>query len=461
MSNMSQAGWDIFRSGGANPALDLAAFLTGCAPDDTTRCLAAAAYLTTLWQVGGRAMPFVPPSFLLVNAGGLEADPIDALARASTGLGEITSLHGAEDVARNRRVMETLIVQRRQVATQTPHALEHWLRQNASHFRDAHHIAFGAGRAGYYAERMDGKFGCVTDSGDDIILRLDRPADHERFRNDLLHDRRRLTHPVGFNREMVPVAKAAYVAGSLAPAQWDNALVAAVVDHGLPILFLPHGAKEALTVREDPFEFSMIANMFVAGCPPGPWGGPLPALPDTPPFTGCQAALRSRLRHFPAAYEFFILRILREFGAVASCVASYVAGPRTPEDEHRALQSDLHLTGVRAVALGVESLVYHGYGFEAGYPRDVLAGMLKFIRGKSPVAKRDVQRRFQSLDASRRDSLLEHLAAQGLVTLTDRTVTAVALADFVAALPSRPGLGEVGLNCAGFPGMRGGGVGVK
>ena len=294
-----------------------------------------------------------------------------------------------------------------------------------------------------------------------VALRLDRPVDHERFRNDLLHDRRRLTHPMGFNGEMVPVPKAAYVSGSLAPAQWDDALVAAVVDHGLPILFLPHGAKEALTVKEDPFEFSMIANMFAAGCPPGPWGGPLPALPDMPPFTDCQAALRSRLRHFPADYEFFILRTLREFGAVAARVASFVAGPRTSEDERSALQSDLHLTGVRAVALGVESLVYHGYGFEAGCPRDVLAGMLRFIRGKGSVAKRDVQRRFQSLDAARRDSLLEQLAAQGLVTLTDRTVTAVALADFVAALPSRPGFGEVGLNCAGFPGMRSGGVGVK
>ena len=461
MSNMGQAGWDIFRSGGANPAHDLAAFLTGCAPDDTIRCLAAAAYLATLWQVGGRAMPFAPPSFLLVNAGGLEADPIDALARASTGLGGITSRHDAEEVARNRRVMETLIVHRNRVAAQTPHALERWLVQNARNFRDARHIAFGDGRAGCYAELMDGKFGCVTDSGDDIILRLDRPADHERFRDDLLHDRRRLTHPVGYNGEMVPVAKAAYVSGSLAPEQWDDALVAAVVDHGLPILFLPHGAKEALTVKEDPFEFSMIGNMFAAGCPQAPWGGPLPALPDTPPFTGCQAALRSRLRHFPAAYEFFILRTLREFGAVAACVASYVAGPRTSEDEHRALQSDLHLIGVRAVALGVESLVYHGYGFEAGCPRDVLAGMLTFIRAKGSVAKRDVQRRFQRLDAARRDSLLEQLAAQGLVTLTDRTVTAVALADFVAALPSRPGLGEVGLNCAGFPGIRSDGVGVK
>jgi hypothetical protein len=294
-----------------------------------------------------------------------------------------------------------------------------------------------------------------------VALRLDRPVDHERFRNDLLHDRRRLTHPMGFNGEMVPVPKAAYVSGSLAPAQWDDALVAAVVDHGLPILFLPHGAKEALTVKEDPFEFSMIANMFAAGCPPGPWGGPLPALPDMPPFTDCQAALRSRLRHFPADYEFFILRTLREFGAVAARVASFVAGPRTSEDERSALQSDLHLTGVRAVALGVESLVYHGYGFEAGCPRDVLAGMLRFIRGKGSVAKRDVQRRFQSLDAARRDSLLEQLAAQGLVTLTGRSVTAVALADFVAALPSRPGFGEVGLNCAGFPGMRSGGVGVK
>jgi hypothetical protein len=67
----------------------------------------------------------------------------------------------------------------------------------------------------------------------------------------------------------------------------------------------------------------------------------LPALPDMPPFTGCQAALRSRLRHFPAAYEFFIQRTLREFGAVAGCVASFAAGSRTPENAHRALQSDL------------------------------------------------------------------------------------------------------------------------
>jgi len=292
---------------------------------------------------------------------------------------------------------------------------------------------------------MDGQLGCVTDWSGDIILRLDRPVDHERFRDDLRSHSERLCKPAGYNDAMEQERKRAYVAGSLARAQWDDEVVTDIVGRGMPILFLPHAARQPLKLPE-PRDFNMIAYFLAAGALARE-AAALPDLPESACFADYEASLRWRLRHFPAAYEFFILRTIRELGVVCARIAAFVAQDKSAVNERDSLCRDLHAMCVRAVTLGVEALVWHGHGFNAGCPREVAAKVLEHIRGKGETSRRDLQRKFASFSADGRDEVLESLAAEGLLELDARQVRAVPLADFIRSLPSQPGLTAPRLLC--------------
>jgi len=422
--------------------------------------MVAATLVTTLWQVVGRAMPFQPPSFLLVNAGGLDDDPLDKLASVHTGPGPITSGNSDEHILRNRSVMAQQINDRNKTQRDNPAALEFYVRKCQPIFLEARTQAFGHGRAGHYAERMDDQLGLVTDRNDDIILRLDRPADHERFRSDVHDNPERLRWPTGYNDAMMQVSKRAYVAGSLGPAQWDETLVTDIVSKGMPLLFLPHTAQQPLNIIGkndlDIISWTLASGDMAAAT------AFAPDLPASPCFTSCEARLRSRLRHFPAAYEFFILRTIREFGVVCASLAAY-AGQcgATKANERDSLYWDTHIMCVRAVTLGVESLAYHGHGFDAGCPRGEAVKVLSYIREKGDVSRRDLQRKFEFFTAEVRDEVLERLAAEGLLELNGRQVAAVPLVGFIGSLPSRAGLTEPSLLCPALLEKWGAGAGTE
>ena len=443
---MFSGAFSMYCSGDAKPLRSLTAFIHGSAGDEATRCMVAATLVTTLWQVVGRAMPFRPPSFLLVNAGCLDEDALDKLASVHTGPGPITSGKSEEHTMRNRRVLFGLINDRNKTQRDNPSALERYLRQCQPIFGRARNQAFGHGRAGYYAERMDDQLGLVTDQNNDIILRLDRPADHERFRSDVHDHQERLRQPTGYNDAMMQVSKRAYVAGSLDPAQWDETLVTDIVSKGMPLLFLPHTACQPLNIigKDD---LNIIAWTLASG-DMTPANAFVPDLPASPCLAACEARLRSRLRHFPAAYEFFILRTIRELGVVCASLVAYVGqyGSSKP-NERDSLYSDLHIMCVRAITLGVESLAYHGHGFDTGCTRGESVKVLGYIREKGAVNRRDLQRRFELFTAEERDEMLERLAAEGLLELNGRQVAAVPLAEFIRSVPSRAGLTEPALLC--------------
>ncbi|MEY3898553.1 MAG: hypothetical protein RLZZ214_4075 [Verrucomicrobiota bacterium] len=58
--------------------------------------------------------------------------------------------------------------------------------------------------------------------------------------------------------------------------------------------------------------------------------------------------------------------------------------------------------------------------------------------GQGPLTRRELQRHTQSLTAAERNKVLARLAAEGLVQLDDKMVTAVPLAKFMEALHARP-----------------------
>lgn len=457
---MSSGTFSMYCSGGAKPLRSLAAFIHGSAGDEATRCMVAATLVTTLWQVVGRAMPFQPPSFLLVNAGGLDEDPLDKLASDNTGPGPITSGRSEEHTKRNRRVLFGIINDYNRTQRDNPSALERFLRQCQPIFGEARTQAYGDGRAGYYAERMDDQLGLVTDRTDDIILRLGRPADHERFRSDVRDHLEQLREPTGYNDAMMRVSKRAYIAGSLSAAQWDETVVTDIVSKGMPLLFLPHTACQPLNIigMDD---LNIISWTLASGDMERATAS-VPDLPDSPCLAACEDRLRSRLRHFPAAYEFFILRTIRELGVVCASLVAYVGQcGATKVNERDSLYWDLYVMCVRAVTLGVESLAYHGHGIDTGCPRGEAVKVLSYIREKGAVSRRNLQRRFEFLTAEVRDEMLERLAAEGLLELSARRVAAVPLAEFIRSLPSRAGLTEPALLCPALLEKWGAGVGTS
>jgi hypothetical protein len=100
---------------------------------------------------------------------------------------------------------------------------------------------------------------------------------------------------------------------------------------------------------------------------------------------------------------------------------------------------DLFRSTLRAVVIGVASLSYHGWGFEAGVPRASVVRLLEHLRTKGPQSRRELQRKFPLwLKAGKRDTLLDRLAQEGLVICPDKQVSAVPLSDYVRWLHRQP-----------------------
>lgn len=100
---------------------------------------------------------------------------------------------------------------------------------------------------------------------------------------------------------------------------------------------------------------------------------------------------------------------------------------------------DLFRSTLRGVVIGMASLAYHGWGFDAGVPRERVQQLMKHLRANGPQSRRDLQRKFPLwLKAGGRDALLERLSELGLVICPDNVVSAVPLPEFIRWLHSRP-----------------------
>jgi hypothetical protein len=233
------------------------------------------------------------------------------------------------------------------------------------------------------------------------------------------------------------VTKQLALSGSLPGSEWDRALVDALMRDGGPVLFLPHSATAPLEI---PHSRSLhVACMQVGDAN---WQRQVTAervLPDDRWVQHYHLALMKRLVHMPMDYAFNVQRILRELGHVCVCIARVVSGQSGGADAVTLLSQDLFRSTLRAVVIGVASLAYHGWGFDAGVPRASVVQLLEHLRSKGPQTRRDLQRKFpQWLRAWERDALLDRLSAAGLVYCPDTVVSAVPLSDFIRWLHRRP-----------------------
>ncbi len=345
----------------------LADFLDTCSPDSSTRTMAAATLALSLWQRMGRTSTPLLPSLLLVNAGAAEADPLDDLANTlATGMdskepqkvGTGAFAGGTPELARTAVVNA---VERRKLLGEMRPNNEAEIRSLADRFQAARETGYGSGIAAYYSSAWHEKLGWLTDLCDAAILRLDRPEDHAAFRTDVVKRSERLLHPQGPGNSLNLVDKTLAVSGSLREAEWDSELVSGLVKLGLPMFFLPHLGRQPL-VGDEALRLKAITSM--PGTP-GPQSRPWQIvagaqLPTDPWMQHYEDQLRRRLNRMPGAYEFAVLRAIRELAPVCIRIVERFSAPGTPPAELAKTFGDLYSMAVRGIVIGVAGLAYHG-----------------------------------------------------------------------------------------------------
>lgn len=140
----------------------------------------------------------------------------------------------------------------------------------------------------------------------------------------------------------------------------------------------------------------------------------------------------------PFDYAFNIQRILRELSGVCMRLAS-VIGQQGGPNAITLIGQDLFRSTLRGVVIGMASLAYHGWVFDAGVPRELVQQLMEPLRANGPQTRRALQRKFpQWLMAGGRDTLLERLSELGLVICPENVVSAVPLPEFIRWLHRRP-----------------------
>jgi hypothetical protein len=227
---------------------------------------------------------------------------------------------------------------------------------------------------------------------------------------------------------MVEEEKKLSLVGSLPAAGWHAELAAGVVDHALPVLFLPHTADKQLVLPANrAIEWLGIA---LAAEATGSPDRPVNAYERLGQILGGKlelrlAPIRDRLRHFPSDYEFFVMRSLRELLMCCSRLVGIVAPAGSTYEELSRMIELLYGHVLHGVRLGVEVLGWHGFGFACpGGPKPAQR-VLGAIRKHGSMSKRDLQRDQQWLTAESRDAILDVLVREGLIERFENQVHAL------------------------------------
>jgi hypothetical protein len=422
------------------PLANLSKFIHGCTTDDMTRSMTTAATLLTLAQLGGPRTIKRPPGYVLINAGGSFNDPVDALIRQIPEMWDIQIEDDSDSYERHRTAIywEVELHHREcELGLSTPEKVLY----HAGTIGQFQRLAFGANRMGTYTRRYDPYLGCITDRSQHAPLRLDDDRDRAAFRADVRSGAERLVDPRGLGESIGMVTKVISVAGSLRYSQWDAEFVAGIVERGLPVVMLPHAADLPLNVESITPLKDLAYCLACESVKPGKQ----PVFVDEFVFSdswslACMARVRRRLALLPPAYESFMRRTIFEVIQWCLSIAHMTAKDGSAVEDRRALFQNLARLSLHGIAIGLESLAWYGYGFDAACPRQKVLRLLTAIRAEGAITRRDVQRRLQRVKSKDRDVVLERLSDEGLLLLDDRLVTAVPFADFLRAIPARAGL---------------------
>ena len=431
------------------PAHAVASFITAAAPGANERTMATAMLTLSLWQMSNGPLTATVPSVLLVNAGDAKSDPIDGfmedfvfhLNRLEERLRDGSNEKNSHAPGDAHKAMKMAVWSAGQLSP--GHIYTEVYRSQFHRYRSRD---FGEGPAARYTRAWTEEYGWLSNCDDRLVLRLDQAGDRTAMREDLLTASEKLSEPKGLGWELAPVPKKLALSGSLNSAEWDEALVTRLLMTGWPVLFLPHTAMVPLRAEET--ADLHLAFMKIAACE---WSSQVKAeesTPEDPWLEYHHRLLQERLTHLPMDYAFNVQRMVRELGGVCMRLAMIIGNDTKSEAVIILLGQDLFRNTLRAIVIGVRGLAYHGWGFNAGCPREVVVALLQHVRDQGPLSRRELQRKFPALGSELRDQVIAKLEAEGLVECQGKQVGAVPLSVFIEQLQTRPEFPQVGaLTC--------------
>lgn len=424
-----------------------------CSPEPGTRTAVTTALVLSLWQLRANTLSEHVPSLILLNAGKSAPDPVDDFIATFTGdraakiQGNTKDRHGLPiDPEKAPRIMANAIIHRERLGPASKHdfldmrSVEAW----EGRYQDAKRVAFGTEAARPYSQAWFDEFGFLTDENDVLIARLNGEADRAAFRRDVIKDTSKLITPSGVGRGLLTVPKKVSVSGSFTEDLWDEELVMSIIKLGLPILFVPHIAKQPIAVS-NPWALDAFPNLW-RDAAVSPARTSL-ELPPTDWYESHLKDIRRRLHLLPGpgTYEFAVLQVLHQLNSVCSQIARHAGNNHTATGaDIIALFTDLRALAFRGITLGVAALAWHGLGFDPGCPREKAVKVLHGLRSKGSMSRNEIRRIHHLENKEQRDILLERLAAEDLVRIDGQTVTAASFEEFVTALHSRPELPQAG-----------------
>jgi hypothetical protein len=421
----------------------LADFIHGGDADSAGRTVAVSTLLFSLWQLSGSSMTLQPPSLVLINAhdgGGIA--PMDALAAQLVKTG---NYHGpqvhregmfAHGTPKQARPAMANALENREERRQ--HATFPWVEQQVQTLEECFYAAqrtgFGHGRTRSYGGAWDEIFGLITERDCQVILRLDSDGDRAAFRQHVIGDPLKLQAALGYGPGLTTVSKRLCVSGALKPSEWDRELAEHTLGLGMAMIFLPDPVRKPCVDSLHP-TFETMTSMLPrvranaledpANFVSGPW------------FARYATYLRSRLRSLPDDYDFLMQRMARQIFPVSLRLANW-AGKYSGAsgEESEAIARDLCAHALRGLAISVAGLAWHGYGLNDGIPRQEAMRVLDNIRATGPMSHSDVARG-NRISKETRNQLVKCFAAQDLVKIDGKLVTATTYPEFVEALYAR------------------------
>lgn len=438
------------------PAHAVASFISNAAPDDAGRTMATAMLTLSCWQMSNGPLTATVPSVLLVNAGDAESDPLDDfmedfvfhLDRLEQYLRDGSNEKNRLLPGDAHKAMRLAVWGAEQLIASNGSSAHLDMRMEVyrNQFHSYRSREIGDGPAARYTRAYMEEYGWLSNRDNRLVLRLDHTDDRKAMREDLLTGSNKLYDPKGFGWELAPISKKLALSGSVNSAEWDESLVTRLLTAGWPVLFLPHTVM--LPLRAEETADLHLAFMKVDSFK---WQSQVTAddvAPEDPWLQHHFHLLLSRLSHMPMDYSFAVQRMVRELGGVCVRLAIIISNDIKSTDVNVIMGQDLFRKTLRAILIGVAGLAYHGWGFDAGCPRETVATLLQHIRDHGPLSRRELQRKFPALGSQQRDEVIAKLEAEGVVECEGRRVRAVPLSDFMEQLQTRPEFPKTGtLSC--------------
>lgn len=410
--------------------------------NDMARCQYAAVFLIHFWQLAARNSPGPVPSFFLIRPTGNEDGIFEEVLslpciptesddhnRSSTPNARSAALSAMEGVIAIR------IAEKRGKTFHWPAAarMKQW--------NDSCLVAFGSAPRGPYAKRFHEKFRVITPPDDHKTAVVRTRDDIRAMRADLaeMHD---LTHPVGYDGTGDVVTKVSPIAGALALHECPRTLVEWALVQQKRVLFLPHAGVAAMPF---PYEKEIrdacaSIHMELRSLTFPHKMGRNEDLPHIPGEVGYLEFMRSRLIHVPLGYQTHVLDTVCQLKTVAIRVGDWITQPGVPPEPVVRFIYGYYLSALRGIAMGIAWLAWHGEGIVPKLHRGQMQLLLRAVRQKGEITRRELHRPLQRhMDANMRDQLLHLMEYCGVVRLIGKKVIAVSYEEFLAGITELPG----------------------